>query len=359
VSPNGKVVGLASYNYPKFNSTYHFASFVSEIIDALTAEGVDPRQAEEIPYRNGTYRWTLVEGLPSGTWVFTFEPGHERIDETTKVWRISANFVRGNPTGQATLLGPLGDDKVPQHCEMSLDDGRVRSGSCSIYFDNIASTMGIDPDDRRWVQAGIDTGQPDPKPGKATLTGRYEGSVIGGDTSFFEPSKYLLVQRLSEEYLQPDGEGVFYVYGGSATISTVNWSLDQGTGPMIMTGSWVRGSFTGKGSIRSPNGSLIEGDFDAGYIASGTATRATGNIFGTAHGFDYDVYTGQMQGGWKNGAGELYNTFKHYSAKGEFRDDFLWNGFMISEENGKKICSIWKENTIIGERELRGSASCP
>ncbi len=62
-------------------------------------------------------------------------------------------------------VGPLGDDKLPQHCELTLSSSRVESGSCSIYFNNFSSTTGVDPSVRLLIQEGRGTSDAESAPG--------------------------------------------------------------------------------------------------------------------------------------------------------------------------------------------------
>ncbi len=362
----GPVVGIdsgalaiANYNTPKGAPTYHVAFTVNPIIEALRKLGIDPRKDRPIPYRNGLFAGTWRDGLPWGKGTFSFEPGQDAISGDASIWwTLTGNFVSGEPDGEFTLTGPIAQDSRPQSCKLVLVTGRIDSGTCSIFVNNFASPLGVDPRVKRDLAEGLEVTDESNQPGSTTFTGRYEGTVTGGKKSIFEPSDYL-IKRLSEEHILPHGAGTFEVSDGWAMMFFVNAQLDVGFGPMILDGHWLLGSFTGEGSVRMPNGSVLKGTFDSGYIQDGEAIEAFGHVFGTAVDFYHDKYTGHMRGGWMDGTGVVVNDLEQMTQRGEFRRGFLRNGTMIYNHDNIRWCTVWTEGEVTAKHDMSQNATCP
>ncbi|AJC82078.1 hypothetical protein IE4803_PB00017 (plasmid) [Rhizobium etli bv. phaseoli str. IE4803] len=359
VDADGAALAIVNYNYPKNSPAYHVAFRVGPIIEELRKLGIDPRKGMPVPYRNGIFAGSWRDNLPSGKGTFSFEPGFDAVSSNpSQLWQLKGDFVAGEPDGVLTLTGPIADDSRPQSCKLTFAAGRIADGECSIFLDNFKSPTGVDPRVKRSRDWGLQDEEFN-RPGATTFVGRYEGAVTGGEKTLFEASGYL-IQRLSEEYILPHGAGRFEVSGGWAMMFLVNADVDVGFGPMVLDGHWLLGSFTGEGSVRMPNGSLIKGTFDAGYIQDGEAIGATGKVFGTAIGFDYSKYTGHLRDGWKDGQGELVNNrWNDLTERGEFKTDYLRNGTRIYTENNVRWCSVVKEGEVTAKHNMSQSQSCP
>lgn len=345
---NGKVVGIASQNYEINRIVYHIATPISLVEQELIKQNYNPYIGYGRKYRNGLFVGGIRLGVPQGQGVFKFQPGYDRIQDSKEAWTMVGNFEEGEAIGAHLLTGPQAKDNLPQQCELRFVKGRISEGKCSIYFSGFNTPMGEDPRIRRAREEGRrEVALNESAGGKAYLVGRYNGLVVGGAASIFEASKYRFAPRLSEEHILPDGAGAFNVYGGTPLLRLVNWDQDIGNGPMVLSGNWMSGSFTGVGSVRMPNGSLLSGTFDQGYLMSGKATRATGEVFGSAIGFDYDIYTGEIQAGWKHGKGELRNERFKYSSSGVYRDDYLWDGVMTYIKDGEEFQIEYKDGKEI------------
>ncbi|MDX0425128.1 S1 family peptidase [Sinorhizobium medicae] len=359
VGPDGAALAIVNYNYPTGAPAYHVAFRVGPIVEELRKLGIDSRKGTPVPYRNGIFVGSWLDNLPSGKGTFSFEPGFEAVSsDPLRLWKLTGNFVAGEPDGVFTLTGPIAEDSRPQSCKLTFAAGRIADGQCSIFLDNFTSPLGVDPRVKRSRDWGLQDEELN-RPGETTFVGRYEGAVSGGKKTLFEPSGYM-IRRLSEEHILPHGTGRFEVSGGWAMLFIVNADVDVGFGPMVLDGHWLLGSFTGEGSVRMPNGSLIKGTFDAGYIQDGEAIGATGQVFGTAVGFDYDRYTGHMRDGWKDGQGELVNNrWNDLTERGEFKADYLRNGIRIYMEDNVRWCSVVTEGEVTAKHDMSQNQSCP
>jgi len=346
--------------------------FVSQRIDTIEKElrssqllSKSHEYAKRIEYKNGLYSGPINNDKPDGKGgVFTFTIGDDSYRGfSSESWQLKGKFKNGYPDGTVSLIGPIAEDKKEQECQLHFKKGRVRSGTCDIYFNIYESRMGVDPrivnsveqrgfrNYKDLLKSGeikcLNSACTEYYGGYASFIGRYKGAVKGGKKSFFEES---VSGYMTEDYLVLHGRGTFEDHG-RATFCFVNCDHVNPRGPNFYIGGWLDGSLTGQAKIIMNHGGVLEGRFDLNILEDGRASKATANMIGMAYNMGYSIYTGPIKKGYEHGKnGRRTSRIDNEKIEGEFRWGLPWNADHWWERNGEKRYCKWVNNKCTQKR---------